>query len=163
MSGIVALSISACAPPLPEPTPSATVSGFASEEEAFRAAEATYRAYIDALNEVDLDPTSEIDPLRYLAGPALAAERSGRATFDELGVHLRGPMKVVSVSRGTSDLVTARLTVCVDVARARLLDDSGKDVTPRERGVLVGLDITVEWRPTQPVIIDSTANETSCS
>ncbi len=43
----------------PEPAPSPTAPVFSSEEEAFAAAEQTYRAYVDALNEVDLsDPAT---------------------------------------------------------------------------------------------------------
>ena len=42
-----------CAPSS-EPTPTPT--GFASEAEAFEAAEATYRAYVDATNAQRMDP-----------------------------------------------------------------------------------------------------------
>ena len=41
----------------PEPSPSPSGPAFANEEAAFAAAEETYRAYVDALNQVDLsDP-----------------------------------------------------------------------------------------------------------
>jgi ABC-type oligopeptide transport system substrate-binding subunit len=51
----LALALTTACAPDPAPTPSPT--GFASQEEAFAAAEATYRAYVDALNAVDLaDP-----------------------------------------------------------------------------------------------------------
>ena len=43
----IATTVSACTP---EPAPTPTPTGFASEDEAFRAAEETYRAYVDALN-----------------------------------------------------------------------------------------------------------------
>lgn len=52
--------VSGCTP-TPEPTPTPT--GFANEEEAFRAAEETYRAYVDALNEVDLADPATFEPL----------------------------------------------------------------------------------------------------
>jgi hypothetical protein len=57
----LALALTTACAPDPAPTPSPT--GFASQEEAFAAAEATYRAYVDALNAVDLS-----DPATFEAG-----------------------------------------------------------------------------------------------
>src|SRR5690606_38234156 len=48
--------------PEPDPTPTPTAA-FASEEEAFAAAEETYRAYIDAFNAVDLQDPATFEPL----------------------------------------------------------------------------------------------------
>ena len=56
------------AQPDPEPTPL-----FSSEEEAFAAAEATYRAYVDALNQVDLsDPETFEEVYAWTTGDANA-------------------------------------------------------------------------------------------
>ncbi len=49
---------------------------FASEEEAFAAAEETYRAYVDALNQVDLsDPETFEAVYAWTTGDANADER----------------------------------------------------------------------------------------
>ena len=46
-----------------DPGPVETTPGFASEEEAFAAAEETYRAYVDALNQVDLSDPETFEPV----------------------------------------------------------------------------------------------------
>ena len=56
------------AQPDPEPTPL-----FSSEEEAFAAAEETYRSYVDALNQVDLsDPETFEEVYAWTTGDANA-------------------------------------------------------------------------------------------
>ncbi|HOQ22628.1 MAG TPA: hypothetical protein PLN62_09415, partial [Microbacterium sp.] len=52
--------VTGCAP---EPAPTPTPTGFASDDEAFAAAEATYRAYVDALNAVDLSDPATFEPV----------------------------------------------------------------------------------------------------
>ena len=62
----------------PEPTPSPSGPVFANEEEAFAAAEETYRAYVDALNQVDLsDPQTFEAVYAWTTGEANASEREG--------------------------------------------------------------------------------------
>ena len=54
---VLALALGLTTACQPEPSPSPSAPAFANEEEAFAAAEETYRAYVDALNQVDLsDP-----------------------------------------------------------------------------------------------------------
>ena len=79
---MLAVLMSGCAAdPSVEPTPTPT---FANEDEAFAAAEATYRAYVDALNQVDLaDPATSrrsmpgrlVRPTRALGGHSLSCTR----------------------------------------------------------------------------------------
>ncbi len=60
----------------PDPAPSPTGPAFATEEEAFAAAEETYRAYVDALNQVDLsDPETFEAVYAWTTGDANASER----------------------------------------------------------------------------------------
>src|SRR5215207_2167659 len=60
----------------PEPGPSPSGPLFASEEEAFAAAEETYRAYVDALNQVDLSDPETFEPVYALTtGDANAEAR----------------------------------------------------------------------------------------
>ncbi len=71
---MVAPVVAGCAPD-PAPAPTTAVS-FSSEEEAFAAAEETYRAYVDALNQVDLsDPGTFEAVYAWTTGEANADER----------------------------------------------------------------------------------------
>ncbi len=70
----VTLGATACQP---EPTPTPTGPAFASEDEAFAAAEETYRAYVDALNQVDLsDPETFEAVYAWTTGEANAGEKN---------------------------------------------------------------------------------------
>ncbi|WP_143740739.1 hypothetical protein [Microbacterium sp. SZ1] len=134
--------LSACAPP-PAPTPSPTPA-FASEEDAFAAAEKVYRAYNDAENaERGGDHTA--DPNSYLTGPALETALSSRRLVEQAGWTLVGDGEVDTFS-GTKAHLTASpakvaARVCLDVAGTRVLDKSGADVTPADRLTRVLLDI----------------------
>ncbi len=95
--------LAACAPaPAPSPTTSPT---FSSEAEAFAAAEATYRAYVDALNAVDLADPRTFEPVyAWTTGPANAEARrsfsqmhadgwvvSGETKYDDLSIRVSLP------------------------------------------------------------------------
>ncbi len=70
---LAAVAVTGCSTPAgaPKPTPA-----FSSEAEAFAAAEATYRAYVDALNAVDLsDPSTFEDVYSWTTGDANAGAR----------------------------------------------------------------------------------------
>lgn len=75
----IAVLLTACTPQ-PGPSPSPSTTGFANEEEAFAAAEATYRAYVDALNARREDPESPVDPRSFLSGHALEADIESQRT-----------------------------------------------------------------------------------
>lgn len=132
---MLAVALTACsadAAPAPSPT------GFASEEEAFAAAEETYRAYVDALNEVDLsDPATFEGVYAWTTGEANAGARksfsqmhadgwtvSGTTTFDNVELRataLNEPQGLVSIA------------VCIDVTDVGLLDESGDSMTSADR------------------------------
>src|SRR5690606_21861877 len=69
--------------PTPEPTPTPTpTAAFASEEEAFAAAEDTYRRYTDALSQVDFAQSTTFENVfMWLVEDA---ESASRETFSEL-------------------------------------------------------------------------------
>ena len=85
--------MAACQPE-PQPTPGGPV--FATEEEAFAAAEETYRAYVDALNQVDLS-----DPETFEAVYAWTTGELNATTGKTLsrGMHAEG----VTVSGASQD------------------------------------------------------------
>lgn len=158
----VVIVVVGCVPePAPTPLPLPTATGFASDEEAFAAAEATYRAYVDADNaKRDGDLTS--DPTLFLSGPLLEAELKSAAEFAELGLRLEGDIEVHSfnVKSAWSDQLEA--TVCLDVSATRVLNQHDEDVTPQTRGSLLGQDVTMVWAPSGATIAESSASESAC-
>jgi len=138
-----ALVLTGCAP---EPDPTPTPTGFASDEEAFAAAEATYRAYVDALNEVDLADPATFEPVfEYLSGDALDSAKKSFTQMHADGWQVSGPSEVATVTRSTWDPSeeSAVLAVCVDVSAVLLVDADGNDQTgdrPTEQSLLVTVD-----------------------
>lgn len=140
---LAATTMSGCAPePQPSPTPTPA---FASEEEAFAAAEEVYRAYNEAGN-ARIAGESTPDPQDYLIGEALAGDIDGGRFLDEQGLRLAGAGAVASFL-GTDVTATDGTTaisgvVCLDVAGIRLIDSAGADVTPPERTDIVAQLVT---------------------
>ncbi len=84
---LAAVTLSACAPtPTPSPTPTAA---FASEEEAFAAAEEVYRAYIAASNDVDFQDPSTFEPLADYTTGDYYLDEAQAAEIKALGAELR--------------------------------------------------------------------------
>lgn len=133
-----------CAPdPSPSPTPTPA---FASEEEAFAAAEATYRAYTDASNATDLhDPHSFESVYRWLRGEALSAAKENYNAFYASGMTRSGETTFDSFTPVSHDgqIITARL--CLDVSDVELLDTNGVSVVPADRAPRQSLE--VEFAP----------------
>ncbi|WP_425841575.1 hypothetical protein [Microbacterium sp. PA5] len=156
----VAVALIGCAPD-PTPTPLPTATGFASEAEAFAAAEATYRAYVDALNHQYAGRTGS-DPTSYLADAALEEEVAAAEEFKRMGIRLTGTVRVASFSiRSASDEVVDAV-VCLDVHKSRVLNDENQDVTPTTRGRVVGLDVAFKIAADTVLISNSSANDSSC-
>jgi hypothetical protein len=121
-----------------EPEPVETTPAFASEEEAFAAAEETYRAYVDALNDVDLSDPETFEPVFALTtGDANA---NARRTFSEM--HANGwtvdgdstyeNFRGVSVTvRGAAREIVA--DVCLDVTGVEVIDASGESMVSADR------------------------------
>src|SRR5690606_8297780 len=118
---------------------------FASDEEAFAAAEETYRAYTDALNKVDTSDPRTFEPMfSFTSGEFLAADKK---TFSELHAeHLTtiGEMKVVDFvglsAEPPFDEVLA--TVCVDVSETDVVDKSGLSQVSESRSDMNALKVT---------------------
>lgn len=131
--------LAGCAPSGPEPTPTSTAA-FASEEEAFAAAEEVYRAYNDAVNE-ERAGIPDANPERFLTGDALESYYEGQEQLRNQGITVKGETVVVELVReevelkGSSADVTA--TACRDVSDVRGVDLSGIDITPPDRPALV--------------------------
>ncbi len=130
--------LTGCAPtPASSPTPTSTPA-FASEEEAFAAAEEVYRAYNDAVNaRANGTGGAEADPQQYLTGLALEGDIDTQNLLASGDLQVSGDAAIVTFAAETADLDgdTPTMTgiVCIDVSDVSLIDRSGVDVTPLGR------------------------------
>ncbi len=140
------LTLAGCTTPGPtDPTPTPT-SAFASEEEAFAAAEATYRAYVDAVNARREDPTAVPPPTDFLIADALEAEISAENIKTAEGLSISG-RTVVTAVKGVNwepQRGEVELTICVDSSGTTVHDVTGADVTPADRAETYALRVQFE-------------------
>lgn len=145
---LAATALAGCTPQ-PAPTPSPTA-GFATEDEAFAAAEETYRAYVDALNAVDLsDPETFEDVYAWTTGDA---NSEFRRTFSEM--HANGwtvsGLSEVQIVEGTewspSDGQSS-LAICIDVSAVELVDSSGSSVVDADRPDVQSMRVDLQETP----------------
>ena len=133
-AAMLALALAAGCTPTPEPTPTPT--GFASDAEAFRAAEETYRAYVDALNQVDLADPKTFEPV--FAWTTGDANRAARKSFTEMhangwtveGLSLPLLVELRAFDRSSQ---TVSLSVCLNVSDVQLRDAAGESVVAADR------------------------------
>lgn len=135
--GVVALvagSVVGCAPG-PEPTPTPT-SAFASEEEAFAAAEEVYWAYLEA-SALRASGDSNATPEDLLTGTALETDASTQQMLEEQGLRIVGTSTIAEFVPIEADIeaTVAKISaeICVDISGSRVLDETGADVTPVTR------------------------------
>ena len=126
----------------PGPSPSTSTPLFADEAEAFAAAEATYRAYIDAVNLAN-EGREGTDTQSFLIGEALEAESDSQRQMDDAGTHISGVLKVATFAPldYDTDKGTATAGVCLDISETSIRDANDMDVTPSGRPSLVPLII----------------------
>ncbi|CAN5453311.1 hypothetical protein BH10ACT5_BH10ACT5_09860 [soil metagenome] len=121
----------------PEPAPSPSGPIFANEDEAFAAAEQTYRAYVDALNQVDLsDPETFEAVYAWTTGDANAGEKKSLSRMHADGWTVAGDTQVIGIDSASFDprgdhVVT--LEICTDVSDVRVLNASGQSVVAEDR------------------------------
>jgi hypothetical protein len=141
----VVVMLAGCAPtPAPTPTPTAA---FASEEEAFAAAEETYRAYTDAVNQVNFSDPSTFEAVYALLSSA--SEASTRKVFSEFHaakVRTTGFTQYDSFTGTSAELTTGIIsaTVCVDVSDVDVIDESGASIVSPDRPARQPMLITFE-------------------
>ncbi|AZS40202.1 hypothetical protein CVS54_01526 [Microbacterium oxydans] len=148
--------LAGCTPsPAPTPTPTAV---FASEEEAFAAAEETYRAFTARLNEVDLANPTTFEPLFELSsGEFEAADRKAYSAMHADDFTLEGETKILSFE-GTSAVEpfqTVSAKVCLDVSAVTVTDAAGVSRVDPGRPNVYGLDIVFVASSSSFFTIDS--------
>ncbi|MFT4219751.1 MAG: hypothetical protein QM611_04455 [Microbacterium sp.] len=142
----------------PEPVVS-TTAGFASEAEAFAAAEKTYRAYVDAGNARRNDENSRPAPDDFLVGQALEDEIAAARQLKAEGLSLKGDVHVAGFV-GESYIgqeVTAH--ACLDVSKTSVVDRDGKDVTPSDRADVQAVNLVLQQSSGQLLIVQSTTGD----
>lgn len=144
-----------------EPTPS-----FTSEAQAFAAAEETYRAYVDALNQRRVDSTASPAPTDFLIGSALEVDLDTQRQLDEAGLAIVGVTEILLVvPEATSpSFDEIEISVCLDSSRTRVVDEAGTDVTPSDRASIVKALVKIVPVGDELVIESSdTVNGSECS
>lgn len=138
--------LSGCAPTAtPTPTPTAA---FASEEEAFAAAEETYRAYTDALNAVDpADPETFESTYAFSSGGFQKADRENFSKMHAEGYTISGDAVVTQfVGRSTRESAEVVLAIaCVDVSGVTVADATGASVVNPDRPDVYEIETTFRW------------------
>lgn len=157
---LLAGALAACTPqPAPQPSPT----GFASEEEAFAAAEATYRAYVDAVNARRADENSSPDPTDFLIGDALSASIETTRMLESNGLRLVGSSTIAGLHLAASTEQSATLNVCLDSRKSKVVNEEGVDVTPGTRADFNALEVVVVFSLPKPLVSESEASDKQCS
>ncbi|MEO2132610.1 MAG: hypothetical protein ABGX78_15490 [Microbacterium sp.] len=155
MLGVGALA--GCGPSDPAPTPTPT--GFASEEEAFAAAEATYRAYVDALNQVDLsDPSTFEEVYRWTTDDANAEARESFSQMHADGWTVSGQTGYDSLRLVDIESTPIMVEVCLDVTDVDVLDESGQSIVPATRLDRQAVSVDLTRADTSTGLAISTSN-----
>ncbi|MEV4738480.1 MULTISPECIES: hypothetical protein [unclassified Microbacterium] len=149
---LVALSVLAlggmlagCAPD-PAPTPSPTPA-FASDEEAFAAAEEVYRAYNDALNDVDFSSPRTFEGVySLLTGEMSASTRESFSAFHADGITVTGRTDYFDLAPANiRDLRTSvTINVCVDVSSVHVFAATGESLVPPDRPSIQPMSVTLK-------------------
>lgn len=133
-SALVIAGLVGCTPaPEPEPEPTKTEL-FASDEEAFAAAEETYTDYTEAVNAADLSSPESIEPVyALLVNPARAASKENYTTYHAEGITRVGDTRFDSFTPVSYEDGVITIRVCVDVSDVELVNEQGDSVVPADR------------------------------
>lgn len=121
----IGITLVGCASPATGPTPTPS---FADADAAYAAAEATYRAYVDALNAVELsDPTTFEDVFQWTTGDVNAADRETLSAYHAEGLTVSGDSVVQSITpvAARDGFSEVGLAVCLDVSHIAITDPNG--------------------------------------
>lgn len=165
LTSIIALALTSAlvvgCSPAPEPTPTPTAA-FASEEEAFAAAEETYRAFTSRLNEVDTSDPTTFEPLFALSsGEFEKADREAYSTMHAEGLIVDGDTKILSFqgSKAVSPFTVVVADVCLDVRAVTVVDADGASHVDPDRPDVYALSVTFIYDETQLLIDSAIANQ----
>ncbi|AXL12720.1 hypothetical protein DXT68_11650 [Microbacterium foliorum] len=143
IAGALIIAAAGCSPgPSPTPTPTPA---FTDEADAFAAAEKVYRAYNDALNEVDPADPETFAPLYALSsGNFEAADRENFSVMHAEGHEISGSARIVSFTgiSATPAFDEVVATACLDVSDVRIADRDGASLVSETRPDIYPLNLT---------------------
>lgn len=137
---LAAITLSGCTP-APEPTPT---SAFASEEDAFAAAEEVYRAYWEVSGSVDTTDPNTFEALYALTTDGVnEADRESLSAMYAEGYIVTGITKVVAFTGKSSDAPYDEVVgvACLDVRDVAVVDAHGKSRISPDRPDVYALEI----------------------
>ena len=137
----------------PEPGPSPSGPIFANEDEAFAAAEETYRAYVDALNQVDLsDPETFEAVYAWTTGDFDASERKTLSEMHAESWTVSGRSEIARIDRLGADDALSKIELgsCVGVSSVMLLDADGVSQVSPDRPDLQMTTVDLTWSAASP-------------
>lgn len=145
---VVALLTSGCGSPASPPTLAPTTAAPSptdSAAAAYAAAEATYRAYVDALNAVDLSDPTTFEPVYALTrGHIHESDRKALTGYNASGVTMTGRTEIrKSFPRSVVDGIVD-IYVCIDVASVTLTNADGTSLVPSDRAPVQKMLVTAE-------------------
>ena len=144
VAGILVFGLVGCSGAAPKPSPTPTPP-FASADAAYKAAEATYKGYVDAGNHVDLADDKTFKPLfAWLLGDALDHQRKQLTAMAAKDLRMTGRDRITLMTplKG-HDAVwgDVSLAVCVDVSKSDVLDRDGNSLVATDRPDIQSLKV----------------------
>ncbi len=130
----------------PQPEPDASQQPFATEEEAFAAAEETYRNYVDALNDVDLSDPETFEPVyEWTTGDLNASDREGLSQYHATGAQVSGESTPVLIEPADVNASEGRvdLAVCLDVSAVNVQSTDGSSLVDPNRVPIQSLAVSL--------------------
>jgi len=164
LTGVAAALFAGCSPqpqPTFTPTPAPAPTAFASDEEAFAAAEATYRAYVDAVNARRAGHPRP-NPAELLTGEALRSEADTLAFLERRQLRILGETSISSFVSSRRTTAGVSLVVCLDGSKTKVVDAGGEDVTPTTRVAVSALEVEFEAAPGKVLISRTVTSEVEC-
>lgn len=143
VAAVVVIAVVGCAP---TPEPSEPAPRFTSEAEAFAAAEETYRAYVDALNQVDLsDPETFEAVYAWTTGELNASDRTNFSNWHADQIDLVGDSSVSTIEHNAATLSPLKVDIdaCYDVSRVDVRDSDGVSIVASDRPAIQRLQISL--------------------
>ncbi|MBF4561072.1 hypothetical protein ITJ43_02880 [Microbacterium sp. VKM Ac-2870] len=162
---VCALAATGCTT-APAPTASPTSTGFASDDAAFAAAEATFRSYITASNEVHPEDASTFEDFLSLStGEQHAFDQERLEKYHADGYKLTGATRIVKVNLDSfnPDQRLIALNVCLDVSQVEILDSSGTSVVSHDRPDQQNLSVRLTTDPMRVLLIEGSNGADACS
>lgn len=132
---LIAIALAGCSTQQPTEEISTTAAQeqplFSSDEEALAAAQAAYANYLEVSDQIARDGGANPERLKGLVTSVqYSSELENYKSYSQSGIHASGTSTFDSFHLSNPDINNFSAYVCVDVSSSKVIDSSGKDVTP---------------------------------